>query len=114
MAGFLSLILLVLVVIFGLRWMTELSRRSAAGVERGPDPRRLERVEAALASLEARLDQLQEQQRFMERLLAGRREPGTLPPGESGSARAGEGDAREGEGDDRVDSILFDTDRGES
>ena len=62
------------------------------------DTARLDRIEAALSSLESRMDELQDEQRFLERLLAERPEPRSLG---SGSA---EGDP------EAVDSILFDRD----
>lgn len=102
MMGFLWLVLFVLIVLVGLRVVADQRRRPGRVVEAGTDPRRLERVESALASLEGRLEELQDQQRFLERLLAERRPPGALPPGSGG----GEGE----EGED-PDSILFDTDR---
>ena len=104
------LVLLILVVVFGVRWTAELSRRSTRGVEGpGPDPWRLERIESALASLERRLDEMQDQQRFLERLLAERSDPRALPPGGAAPGRTGESEG----GGEGVDSILFDTDRGE-
>lgn len=98
MMGFIALILFVLIAVVGVRWAAELWRRTAPPVAPGMGAERLERLESTLASLEARLDDLQEQQRFLERLLAKRQEPGSLPPGREEKA---------------VDSILFDTDREE-
>jgi len=104
------LVLLILVVFVGVRWTAELSRRSTRGVEGpGADPWRLERIESSLAGLERRLDEMQEQQRFLERLLAERSDPRALPPGGEGPDRRKQSE----EGDEGVDSILFDTDRGE-
>lgn len=68
----------------------------------GPSTQRLDRMESALGALESRLDDLQEQQRFLERLVAERPERPSLP---------GRGPA-EGEDTD-TGSILFDTEPSE-
>lgn len=62
------------------------------------DTARLDRIESALSALESRLDEVRDQQRFLERLLAERPEPRSL---ESGTADVA---------DEDVDSILFDRD----
>lgn len=48
-------------------------------LERSSSDPRFDRMESAIALLEARLDDLQEQQRFLERLLAERPETRSLP-----------------------------------
>jgi len=60
----------------------------------------LERIEDALTALDGRFDRLLEQQRFLERLLAGREEGTALPPGEEQEGRESPGEP---------DSILFDS-----
>lgn len=84
----------ILALIGGLQWLEVRGRT----VEPTSVPPQLDRMESALASLEARLDDLQEQQRFLERLLAERPERPALSSGEDGDADADAG------------SILFDTD----
>lgn len=99
MGGLLSLVLVIILVAIGIRWVLELSGRGEA-LPPGVDAQRLERIESALSTLESRLDDLQDQQRFLEGLL-GDRKQGSLPPGPS-----------EEETGER--SILFDVDRDSS
>jgi hypothetical protein len=115
MMGFLMLIVTILVVAVLGRLALEVWRGSAGAVASPADGGRLERIESALAMLEGRLDELQDQQRFLEGLLARRREPGALPrPGPRGAGEEG-GEGREGDASSpgRADSILFDTGREE-
>lgn len=93
--GFLSLLLLIflafVVVSSGLRFLED-RRRVEGG---GPSADQLERIESALTALESRVDELQDQQHFLERLLAERPERPRL----SGQPPA----------DEATDSVLFDT-----
>lgn len=66
----------------------------------------LNRMESALTALEARVDDLQEQQRFLERLIADPPEPRTLPRGGAGAREAaGDGSPEEAS----AGGILFET-----
>jgi hypothetical protein len=87
----------VLVLAAGLKWL-RLDGRELQSGEQVP-PERLARVESALEVLESRLDELQDQQRFLERLLSERHETRSLPP-RHGNPGAGSEDAPR--------SILFD------
>ncbi|MEJ2504108.1 MAG: hypothetical protein P8177_12490 [Gemmatimonadota bacterium] len=87
----------VLALVGGLRWLRLDGRELQSGDGVGPE--RLDRVETALEALEARLDELQDQQRFLERLLSERQEAPALPP-ERPSAETESGEAPQ--------SILFD------
>lgn len=102
MVGFFAFVVIlvmgILTLVGGLQWISS-SRRDPLPPPGGD---RLDRMESALASLESRLEELQDQQRFLERLLADRPQPRGL---ESGSAPAGSGED--------VDSILFDRREGE-
>lgn len=110
MPGFIALVLFVLVLVVGARTILELWHGAQARLEPGaPDPQRLDRVESALAELESRLAEIQEQQQFLERLLARRHEEDALPPGPR------PGSAGEGEVEGEVEGgILFDMGREES
>ena len=104
MAGFFAFVMIVvagiLALVGGLRFISgDTRRRELPGV----DPQRLDRLESALGSLEARLDEMQQQQRFLERLLAERPERRALEGG----------GAAEESSSSSVDSVLFDTDEGE-
>lgn len=103
MVGFLAFMVIVVLGILGLvgglQWISSRRDERLPGV----DPDRLDRMESALGSLESRLDELHDQQRFLERLLAERPERKSL--------EAGDEPAGSGGGD--VDSILFDTGEGE-
>lgn len=103
MVGFFMFVILVvlgvLVLVAGRQWLDP-GRRTVEGA--APSSEQLDRVESALTTLESRLDDLQEQQRFLERLVAERPERPSLP---------GRG-AAEGEGTD-TGSILFDTEPSE-
>ncbi|NIP81480.1 MAG: hypothetical protein GWM90_20580 [Gemmatimonadetes bacterium] len=95
-----TLVLGILAVLGGIQWLE--GRRSMApsdGAWRG----QLERLETAVGVLESRLDDLEDQQRFLERLLAERPGPQSLP---RPSPPSGE--------QVRSDSILFDRDGEES
>lgn len=102
MVGFfmfvIALSLAILVLVGGLQWVGD-RRRSVEGA--GGSPAQLERMESALSALESRVDDLQEQQRFLERLVAERPERGSLP-------RGGEDSDSDGSR-----SILFDTEPSE-
>lgn len=90
----------ILVLVGGLQWL-EFHHDRRRSVEADADAgSRLDRMESALGALESRLDDLQEQQRFLERLLAERPERPSLPR---------RGEETEGGGG----SILFDTDASE-
>ena len=109
------LVVLVFGVAAGLRFMgVGAPGQPAPGALTRED---LHRLEEALGGLEARLDRLEDQQRFVERLLERRPEPGALPP--PGSSRpepatgAERGEGAGGEGQRGVDSVLFDVERGE-
>ena len=54
-------------------------RTPGDGVESAISPAQLDRLEGALNALEARLDDIQDQQRFLERLVAERPGRGSLP-----------------------------------
>ncbi|MDX1673806.1 MAG: hypothetical protein R3314_03295 [Longimicrobiales bacterium] len=82
----------VLVLVGGLRWIGQRPELPPA------DPARLDRIESALESLESRLASLQEQQRFLERLLDDRTR---------GALEAGP------DPETPPDSVLFDTAEGE-
>lgn len=102
MMGFFAFMVVVilgsLVLLQGFQWLTD-RRRPVDRVDRSAA--RLDRMEGALGTLEARMDDLQEQQRFLERLLAERPQPGALPgPGDGGGEGGGEGSGG---------GILFDT-----
>lgn len=72
----------------------------------GPTREDLHRLQDALSSLDARLDRLEDQQRFLERLLEERPEPPALPaPQDPAAADAPERGA---------ESILFDVEPDES
>ncbi len=96
MIGFAAFIVIlvagILALVGGLQFFSGQRREPLPPADTG----RLERIESALSALESRLDEVQDQQRFLERLLAERPEPRSL---ESGAT------------DDKdVDSILFDRD----
>ena len=97
MIGFAAFIVIlvagILVLVGGLQWISGQRGEPLPPV----DHARLDRMESALAALESRLDELHDQQRFLERLLEDRPEPRALEPGAD----------TEVSGDD-VDSILFD------
>jgi hypothetical protein len=103
MGGFLVFVVIVVLGILGLvgglSWIHDRrSARSLAPRGDGAMVGRLEGIESALSSLEARLEDLQQQQRFLERLLEERPRPPSLPA--PGTAP-----------DEAPRSILFDTDR---
>lgn len=104
MIGFFAFVVIlvagVLALVGGLQWIGH--RREALPVVDRDQLDRLDRLESALASLESRLDQLQEEQKFLERLLIERPRHKSLEAGEGREPAT-----------DEVDSILFDTDEGE-
>lgn len=117
MIGFLAFMMFLALGVLGLaagfRWLSE---RPGAIEGAGRSATRLDRLESALGTLEARIDDLQEQQRFLERLVSERPEPRSLPGRrESGEVGAEGAASDEGEvegdavGESEVDSILFDT-----
>lgn len=91
-----TVVLAILVLVGGLQWISD--HRQRVSPPEGDVLGQLERMETALTALEARLDDLQEQQRFLERLLAKRAEGEALPPGRSGAGEEGT----------EAGSILFD------
>lgn len=106
MLGFLVLMIMLAVgiTLLGTGLQRASGRRCVEGDDRAAA--QLDRVESALTTLEARVDDLQEQQRFLERLLAERPEPRTLPGGAGGKReRALDPDPEEGS----AGSVLFDT-----
>lgn len=84
--GFFMFVMTMVILLFGLmagaRWL-RLDRRYS---EPRPSvsPGQVERLESAIMLLESRLDEMQEQQKFLERLLAERPESRQLGPGEAG------------------------------
>lgn len=76
-----TLVLGVLALAAGVKWLRLDGRELESGDRVRPE--RLERIEASLELLESRLDELQDQQRFLERLLSERPEAGSLPRGRS-------------------------------
>lgn len=101
----LTLAVIFVAVVAGIRWLRLDGRELPPG--RVVSPAQLDRVESALSALEARLDELQDQQRFLERLLADRQEPGALPPAEAGRRKERSRESESGE-DGAEESILFD------
>ncbi len=99
----------VLVLVRGLQWIGRSPRSLEPPRDGGQGRAELERIEGALTRLEARVDDLQDQQRFLERLLARRQEDPALPPAapreHRPSAEATEGEAAPSS---KPDSILFD------
>lgn len=104
MVGFAAFIVILMVGILalvgGLQFISSGHRREPLPPG---DTERLERMESAIGALESRLDELQDQQRFLERLVAERPEPRTLRPGADASST-----------DEDVDSILFEGGEGEA
>lgn len=120
MAGFLALVVVGLLVVLGLVAGTQWNRweRTRVDVVSPAQRERLNRLESALESLESRFAALQEQQRFLERLLEARPDPSSLPgeerPAEGpahGPAEGTDGDAPETRSS--PDSLLFDTGPGD-
>lgn len=107
MIGFLFLFLVVIAgvlgLLAGLQFFGVLPRREAPLGSLLADRERVHRLEEALGAVDARLDRLEDQQRFLVRLLEDRSERPSLPPSRSAPADDG---AEELEGG--VDSILFD------
>lgn len=98
MIGFFAFVMVMLAAVVVLvAGLTGFSRRDRLGEA---DPSRLDRIESALTSLESRLDEIQDQQRFLERLLAERPDDRQLGPGS---------DPPEPSEPSEPDSILFDT-----
>lgn len=110
MVGFFAFVMTIvmglLVLIGGLRFLRGREEERLPPSEGA----RFDRLESALNSLESRLDDLVEQQRFLERLLAERPAPRALGSGSE------ERSARESEEPESsaVDSVLFDTEEGEA
>lgn len=107
MIGFSLFILAVLVGVLGLsaglRFLGVISPREAApGDLAGREA--LQRIQEALAGLDSRLDRLEDQQRFLERLLESRPPAPGLPPGEAPVQED------ESIGDPPETSVLFDVD----
>lgn len=98
MIGFAAFIVIlvagILALVGGLQFFSSQRREPLPPADTG----RLDRIESALSALESRLDEVQDQQRFLERLLAERPEPPSLESGAADGPDAG------------VDSILFDRD----
>lgn len=89
----------ILTLASGFQWLSDRRREPLSR----PDADRFDQLESALASLESRLDELQDQQRFLERLVAGRPERRSL----------GAGDEAADSGPPDTGSVLFDTEEGE-
>ena len=109
MIGFAFFVLVVvagvLALVGGLRRLGVVEPREPA-VRDGPGREDLLRLEEALAALDGRLDRLEDQQRFLERLLEARPEAPALP-----RSPAAEASAPESRG--AADSILFDVEPGD-
>ena len=103
---FLMVIVVVLGLATGLHHLGLLPRRDAVPGQ-GPTREDFHRMQELLAALDARLDRLEDQQLFLERLLESRPERPSLPPGRDAEP-APESDPERG-----VDSVLFDVERGE-
>ena len=103
---FLMVIVVVLGLATGLRHLGILHRPDAVPGQ-GPTREDFHRMQELLAALDARLDRLEDQQLFLERLLESRPERTALPSG-PGVEPAPEADPERG-----VDSVLFDVERGE-
>lgn len=103
---FLIVIAGVLGLAIGLQQLGVLGRRDAVP---GQTPTRedFHRLLELLAGLDARLDRVEDQQLFLERLLESRPEPPALPPATGGEPEP------ETEAERGVDSVLFDVERGE-
>lgn len=99
MMGFAAFIVVllagVLALVGGLQWIGHRAEPLPPA-----DAGRLDRLETALTALEGRLDELHEQQQFLERLLSDRPDPRALESG-PGAATGG------------VDSVLFEQDEAE-
>ena len=104
---FLIVVVGVLGLVGGLQHFGVLQRRDAVPGQ-GPTREDLHRLQDLLGGLEARLDRLEDQQRFLERLLESRPERPSLPPGPAPEPE------REGGVERGVDSVLFDVERGEA
>lgn len=108
-----SLFAAMLVAVFGLLaiagGMRLVSRIPRNEVESGMSSAQLDRLESALGALEARMDDLQDQQRFLERLVAERPEPGSLPApgGPQSTETSGPRDENEAGGSGGAGSILL-------
>jgi hypothetical protein len=105
MFGFFFLFLVVIAGLLGL-----MAGLKYLGVPFGPEVppgalgrEDIARLEEALGALDARLDRLEDQQKFLEGLLESRPEPPSLPPGSEPEAVA--------EPERGVDSVLFDVER---
>ncbi len=109
MVGFFAFVMTIvmglLVLIGGLRFLRTREEERLPPSEGA----RFDRLESALNSLESRLDDLTEQQRFLERLLAERPAPKALGSGGEAGAKGTEGPSSSD-----VDSVLFDTEEGEA
>lgn len=103
---FLMVIVVVLGLATGLQHFGVLQRHDALRGQ-GPTREDFHRVQELIAGLDARLERLEDQQLFLERLLERRPEPPSLPPG-TGAEPAPEPEPERG-----VDSVLFDVERGE-
>ncbi len=124
MIGFIVLVLTALVVVASILGVAAGLKRINAPEQPEPGSARLDQIESALSSVESRLDDLQDQQRFLERLLEARPERPSLGSGEAaadtdhGNASdddasdpdASDPDARDPDapGRDPERSILFD------
>ena len=109
--GIVFLALVIVAGILGVEWIRANKREGPAAP--AVEPERLERLETALSGLESRLDDLQDQQRFLERLLEERPAPAALPPSErEGSREPGAAPSQGSAPDPSQESILFDTERG--
>lgn len=100
---FLVLVLGALGLVAGLQALGILPPRQAPPGER-PARETFHRLEEALAALESRLDRVEDQQRFLERLLEARPDP----------ARLGPGGGRQEQDAAGADSVLFDVEKGDA
>lgn len=111
MIGFFFFVMTMVIVLLGLmagvRWL-RLDRQHTEPRPR-VSPAQVERLESAIMLLESRLDEMQEQQKFLERLLAERPDPRRLGAGDAGDrGPSGAGQPKEAARQDDTGSILLD------
>ena len=98
---FLVMLAAVLGLVAGLQHLGVFHRRDAVPGA-GPTREDFHRLQELLAGLEARLDRVEDQQLFLERLLERRPDRLSLPPAEGGEPKPVKEPER------GVDSVLFD------